>query len=156
MKIYVSLTRRVLAAIFCVLSAVLLIGGSFASVISASDDGATHNLRAEFAKSIRCQIDEDTATQKEIIIPLEFDATYRNYNELQKKAGFDLSEYKGCKATVFTYKVLSYGPFTAKDHAQLNLIVYNGRIIGGDISTVSTDGVMLPLLRGENNGETTA
>ena len=80
--------------------------------------------------------------------------TYRNYNELQKKAGFDLSAYKGSKAKVYTYKVLSYGPFKAQDNARLNLIVYNGRIIGGDISTVAINGVMLPLLRGQTNGET--
>ena len=154
MKIYVSVTRSLLAAIFCVLSAVILISGSFASALRVDKNAGTHKMRVEFAQSIRCIIDEDSVSQKEITIPLEFDKTYENYNELQKKAGYDLSEYKGCKAKVYNYKVLSYGPFSAKDNAQLNLIVYNGRIIGGDISTVSTGGVMLPLLRGENIGET--
>ena len=153
-KIYVSLTRRILAAVFGLCLVILLLSGSVASAVLVDKNADTNKQRADFAQSIRCEIDEDTASKKEITIPIEFDKTYQNYNELQKRAGFDLLPYRGCEAKVYTYKVLSYGPFKAKDNAVLNLIVYNGRIIGGDISTVSTDGVMLPLLRGENIGET--
>lgn len=147
MKIYVSLTRSILAAILGVLMVVLLVSGSFASAVLVETDADTNKKRVDFAQSIRCEIHDEVISQKEITIPLEFNETYQNYNALQKKAGFDLSAYKGSKVKVYTYKVVSYGPFKAKDNARLNLMVYNGRIIGGDISTVSTDGVMLPLLR---------
>ena len=147
MKIYVSVTRGILAAVLGVTVMILLISGSFASAVSDSKNGSTNKLRVEFAQSIRCEIKEELISSKEITIPLEFGETYENYNNIQKKAGFDLSKYKGCKATVYTYSVLSYGPFEEKDQARLNLIVYNGRIIGGDISSVSIDGIMLPLKR---------
>ena len=154
MKVYISVTRGVLAAILGIIVLTALLGGLFCTAISDNKNGDTNRHRMEFVNSIGCVVDEDSATSKSIVIPVEFNETYQNYNLLQNRAGFDLSEYKGCEVTVYTYRVLSYGSFDKKDEAQLNLIVYNGRIIGGDISTVRIDGVMLPLIRGEKNGKT--
>lgn len=104
--------------------------------------GNTNYQRISFLKSINCKVQEEIVSQKEIVIPGEFSGIYENYNELQKKAGFDLSLFKGSKATVYTYKVTEY---LDTKHAYANLIVCNGKIIGGDIFTADLNGKMLPL-----------
>lgn len=79
--------------------------------------------------------------EKTFTLPFDFDTVYNNYNEIQKEAGFDLEPYKGKKCTMYTYELTNH-PF---GKANANIIVYNGEIIGGDISSVSLDGFMTPL-----------
>lgn len=149
MKLYVSVGRGVLFAILCSIIALFIIGGNFTAANNKLKNGSTNALRVEFAQSIRCEIKPEVLEQKEIIIPAEFSDVYESYNSIQKKAGYDLSKYKGCPITIYTYSVLDYGFFTQEDNARLNLMVYNGRIVGGDISTVDLTGIMLPLVREE-------
>lgn len=80
-------------------------------------------------------------TEKTFTLPFDFDTVYNNYNEIQKEAGFDLIPYKGKECTMYTYEIYNH-PF---GKANANIIVYNGEIIGGDISSVSLDGFMVPL-----------
>ena len=78
----------------------------------------------------------------EFIIPEEFSRVYDRYNELLKKGGYDLTEYKGKRCKRYTYLIPS-------ENARANIIVHNGEIIGGDISGITIDGIMLPLLKDE-------
>lgn len=71
-------------------------------------------------------------------IPEVFDAVYERYNALQKEGGFDLSLYKGKVCTRYTYHIPSA-------NARANIIVHNGDIIGGDISSITIDGIMIPI-----------
>ena len=52
-------------------------------------------------------------------------------------AGFDLSDYKGKKATLYIYPVY--------ETTEVHLIVYEGVIIGGDISDIRYGEKMKPL-----------
>lgn len=81
-------------------------------------------------------------TKRAFTVPNEFDMVYNNYNEMQKEAGYNLSPYRGKSCTMFTYELLNH-PF---GKANANIIVYRGEIIGGDISSVSLDGFMTPLM----------
>ena len=75
---------------------------------------------------------------EEVIIPLEFDDKYTEYNNFQKISGFDLSKYKGVKAKKYTYKVLNYPD--ASHEVLANILVYKGKAIGGDISSAAANG----------------
>lgn len=75
---------------------------------------------------------------EEIIIPAEFDEEYNKYNDYQKMSGFDLSKYKGRRAKKYTYIVTNYSD--QSDEVVANLIVYNGKAIGGDISSSVANG----------------
>ncbi len=75
---------------------------------------------------------------EEITIPERWGAVYENYNELQKRGGFDLSPYKGKSCIRYTYEIEDL-------FAHGNIIVYEGKIIGGDVCSITLDGVMLPL-----------
>lgn len=144
MKLYITFTRKTLAALAAAILLCVLIAGRFSSV-SAGDNlpsGATNALRAEFARSLGYELDEETAVSKTITVPLKFSDVYERYNELQNQAGFDLKPYAGCEVTVYTYAVKD-----SSDGLMMNIIVCDGVIIGGDVCTASIDGYMLPLCR---------
>lgn len=90
--------------------------------------------------SLGCNVEETAVSFKKTVIPKSFGSVYENYNLLQKKAGLDLEPYRGREAFVYTYR-LADAPGTA-----VNLIVVDGCIVGGDISSTALDGFMLPLL----------
>ena len=74
----------------------------------------------------------------EFTIPQEFGTVYVKYNELQKEGGYDLSPYKGKRCKRYTYLIPSV-------NARANVIVFDGVVIGGDISGVEIDGKMIPI-----------
>ena len=71
-------------------------------------------------------------------IPADWDNVYINYNALQKEGGFDLEPWKGRTCTRYTYLIPEY-------NARGNVLVYNGVVIGGDICSITLDGIMLPI-----------
>ena len=74
----------------------------------------------------------------EITIPESFNKVWKNYNNLMKENGYDLSLYKGKKCKRYTYLIPS-------KNARANIIVCDGKIIGGDICSITLDGIMLPI-----------
>lgn len=139
MKLFLILSKRNLALILalCVIS--LLVISQVFSAKAMRINGSTNEIRTDYLKSIGIDADDSNVFSKDIIIPANFDEVYSEYNSLQKKAGFDLSPYKGKSATVYTYKL------SGVDETEIHLIVCEGNIIGGDIASVKLDGEMKPL-----------
>ena len=82
---------------------------------------------------------ELTSEESESIkIPEEFGDVYNRYNELQKQSGTNLLNYRGADCVRYTYT-------EEGSDRRFNLIVYEGRIIGGDVCTVALDGEMSAL-----------
>ena len=129
------------AILFTVLSSVILICRRTAV------SGATIDDRKAFAKSIGYTVSADSETVRNIVIPAIFGNVYENYNTLQKECGFDLSLYKGEEAVQYTYNITDYidESGNALENIRMNLIVCNGKIIGGDISSAELDGFMTGL-----------
>lgn len=73
-------------------------------------------------------------------IPENFTAVYERYNNLLEESGYSLIPYKGKECTRYTYLIPSV-------NARANIIVYDGKIIGGDISGIAIDGVMIPIIK---------
>jgi hypothetical protein len=99
---------------------------------------------ASFIRSYGWEIRDNPDEIKEITIPAEFSGVYENYNEIQKRQGFDLSKYRTETVTRYTFSVLN---FTDKDGklvngVYINVLVFDGTIIGGDICTYALDGFM--------------
>lgn len=142
MNLYLTFTRSRIAAVTAGVLLFTAVCGQFSAAENTDRDGATNALRVSFAQSIGCQPDENACQRKDIVIPERFSAVYTRYNELQKKAGYDLSDYRGCAAILYTY------PLTGvPDGTELHLIVCFGRIIGGDVASAALNGRMLPLDR---------
>ena len=89
--------------------------------------------------------DDVSETPYEVVefeIPLEFNSVWENYNNLLKEKGYDLALYKGKKCKRYTYLIPS-------ENARANIIVRGGKIIGGDISSITLDGIMIPIKSSE-------
>lgn len=85
--------------------------------------------------------DDVSETPYEVVefeIPLEFNSVWENYNNLLKEKGYDLTLYKGKKCKRYTYLIPS-------ENARANIIVRDGKIIGGDILSITLDGIMIPI-----------
>lgn len=60
-----------------------------------------------------------------------------NYNEIQTDQGYDLEPYKGQNVTLYTYEITNYEGYT--EGIVADLLVCNGKVIGGDICNTSAD-----------------
>ena len=139
MKFFVMLSKRHLVVIAAtVIIALVVVGGVYSASANAID-GSTNESRVSYIKRLGYDVGETALYSKEITIPQEFGEVYSRYNEIQKQAGFDLSDYKGEKATLYCYE-LSFDSGT-----NVNILVSDGKIIGGDVSEISFNGEMKPL-----------
>ena len=73
-----------------------------------------------------------------VTIPREFDKVFAAYNEMQRGQGLDLSTYSGKTVERYTYTVTNYENYEGTVLA--NLLIYRGRVIGGDICSADTAG----------------
>lgn len=143
MKTYFNITKK---GLFVMLSAVFCIGFiccEIAAVSNTDKNAVTNADRLIFVRTLGLTVTDDSPVVKSVNIPEVFYDVYENYNILQKKAGYDLSLYKGCEVMIYTYKINP--PDKSTDNCVVNLIVYKDRIIGGDVSSVALGGFMLPL-----------
>lgn len=145
-----KLKKYLIIALVCALTT---IGG----VISVSRDStpaakvggvnmraSTAEERIAFFSQFGYEIAEDPLEVKEVIIPTEFDETYDKYNEIQKSQGLDLSKYQGKRVKMWSYAVKNYpGYETAEGTVRGNILVFDGVVIGGDISNIELDGFMV-------------
>lgn len=119
----------------------LVIFAMFLCVISFPSEESAGNISA-FSRTVKeMGYDDVSETPYEVVeftIPMQFNEVYSRYNELLKTAGYDLSPYKGKLCKRYTYLIPS-------QNARANIIVYNGEIIGGDISSITLDGIMIPI-----------
>ncbi len=100
----------------------------------------TDNKKINYINSLGYKVDStETFKIQNITLPLEFSDVYENYNELQKECGFDLSDYKG--TTLVQYKIKLKNA-DGRDDIYAHLLLYNNRLVGGDISTTAFDGYM--------------
>ncbi|NLB82396.1 MAG: DUF4830 domain-containing protein [Clostridiaceae bacterium] len=110
--------------------------------IAANTSFNSSETAAEYVASLGWEVDKNPIEVEEVDLPVAFDDVYTNYNKLQNEAGFDLLDYAGKKATRYTFLITN---FLDKKGIRANVLMYNGKIIGGDIMTVAIDGFMLPL-----------
>lgn len=103
--------------------------------------GEKEEQRVAFLASFGWEVEQPAAANVEVVIPAQFNETMTSYNELQKKQGYDLSDYQGKRVKRYTYQVLNY-PDESAGEVAANLYVCEGKIIGGDISSTKLDGFM--------------
>ncbi len=140
----IRFNSSVLLSVFLTVVVIFLI---FLDIISVCATGplnaSTNQERVLFIKSLGIEVDDTKCSSKEVIIPNNFSDVYEEYNKIQKQAGFNLSDYKGTLVTVYQYPVKDLS-----NNIIVSLMVHNGIIIGGDISSTSFRGFMYPLLNG--------
>ena len=115
-------------------AALLLIGGR-----PEGAPGATDGERRKFLESYGWEVGE-AYPREPVRIPAVFDAVYEEYNALQLEQGFDLRKYAGKEVERAQYAVTNHPNYSNEIRA--NLLIFNGKIIGGDVCSVSFGGFM--------------
>ena len=100
--------------------------------VKSADDAA--NFLGQFG----WVVDAGSVETETVTIPAEFDKIFAGYNEMQKAQGLDLSKYKKKSVTRYTFTVTNYGDYEGDVWA--NVLVYRGRVIGGDICSANSEG----------------
>ena len=96
--------------------------------------------RVAFLAQFGWQVDATPTESTTVTVPREFDKVFAAYNELQRTQGLDLTPYAGKTVERYTYTVTNYNGFDGTVLA--NLLVYRGRVIGGDICSADTNGFL--------------
>lgn len=104
--------------------------------VSASVSASTDSERRTYLSSFGWEADKDFE-EKEITIPERWNDVYINYNEVQKNQGFDLTDYKGRKVKLYTYRITNYKG--ESEGIVADMLVCDGILIGGDICSTSAD-----------------
>ena len=136
---------KLLAAGLILLAAILIIillatsGGGL--VPDGAPVGETNDDRIAYLATFGWSVNgEPTEVQKVKIPDAADNEVFARYNDLQKSQGFDLTAYAGKEAMRYVYEILNYPDATQPVYA--SILVYEGRIIGGDVTDTAPDGII--------------
>ena len=132
---------------------VLLAAGAFwyfahSSKPAANDDvislkAGNAEERLAFISQFGWDVDEDPVAVEEVRIPEQFDAVYEQYNAVQKAQNLDLILYAGKRVKKWTYSVRNYPGYENRAGViELNLLILDGCVIGGDVCSTEQGGFL--------------
>ena len=124
---------------------VLLLGGGKDSTPTAAPSVAGNNGRVQFLQALGWEVSQSPVESGQVRIPQEQNQVLSRYNELQKSAGYDLSQYAGKTVMRYVYKVNNFPGATEPVYA--TLLIYKNQIIGGDITNTAANGTMQALTK---------
>ena len=101
-------------------------------------NAATNDQRVAFLGSYGWEAANVPAQSGQVRIPEEAGEVFTRYNTLQKSQGYDLSAYAGKNVMRYVYEIDNYPGATAPVYA--TLLVYEDRVIGGDVTDTSANG----------------
>jgi len=96
--------------------------------------------RLEYLNAWGWQVEETQLSSEELLIPEEMDESYNDYLALQLEQGFDLSGYCGKRVKRYTYAITNYP--SGETGVQVNLLIYRGKVIGGEVLSPTLDGFL--------------
>ena len=104
-----------------------------------SVDNATNTANLTYIRSFGWQVDDRPTEISHLTIPDEFDVVDETYNDLEKKAGFDITSYKGVRVTRYSYRVNNHTQ-SDKGMIRANVFVADGKIIAADLCSLDVGG----------------
>ena len=139
-----------LAAIILVVVFVTAGGGETGENIPV---GETNDDRVAYLASFVWRVNAQPKQTQQVKIPDSAEnKVFARYNELQLSQGFDLTKYADKEATRYVYEILNYPE--AEEPVYASILVYDGKIIGGDITDSSPNGLIhgFQMPSGSNTG----
>ena len=133
------------AAVGVILTLILLLGGGDSSQPTAAPSVAANEGRVLFLQNLGWQVNNSPAESGQVRIPKEQNQIFTRYNDLQKSAGYDLSQYAGKTVMRYVYKVTNFPGATEPVYA--TLLIYKDQVIGGDITDTAAKGTMQALVK---------
>ncbi len=110
------------------------------TVINSTVEGTSGIL--DFISGFGWEVINEPDDVREVMIPVEFDDVYENYNEIQRAQGYNLEKYAGERVKKWSFTVTNYPGYEEQDFIKINVLVFEGRVIGGDVCSVKLDGFM--------------
>ena len=142
-----KVSKAKIIALFCILAAAVCIGAyalfgseSGSGTEVAAGNAASNEARVDFLASYGWQVDTVPTETQEVRIPAEMNEVFTAYNELQRTQGYDLAKFAGKTVTRHVYQVTNYANADAPVYA--SLLVCDGAVIGGDITSTAGAGTM--------------
>lgn len=135
--------KKVIVTACIILVAILITAFSFtgikldkdistgAEVEETAQDGIDNTSRIAYLNNLGWKVSSEPIEICDVQIPSEFNKTFKDFNDIQKTQGYDLSNYKGIICKRYTYEVNNYPD--KSDNVYADLLVLDGNIIGGDI-----------------------
>ena len=121
-----------------ILALILLMGGGGETHKTSAPSMEGNTERVGFLQDMGWDVQEQPVKACQVKMPKQTSPVYERYNNLQKSQGYDLKEYAGKKAMRYVYTVKNFPGATEPVYA--TLLVYDGKVIGGDITDTSTGG----------------
>ena len=139
--------KKIIAALAAVagviIALILLLGGGNSSAPTAAPSMAGNDGRVQFLQELGWEVSASPVESGQVRIPKEQNEVFSRYNDLQKSAGYDLSQYAEKTVMRYVYKVNNFPGATEPVYA--TLLVYKNQVIGGDVTNTAADGTMHPL-----------
>ncbi len=128
-----------------IIALILLLGGGKDSAPTAAPSVAGNDGRIQFLQNLGWEVSASPVESGQVRIPKEQKPVFIRYNDLQKSAGYDLSQYAEKTVMRYVYKVNNFPGATEPVYA--TLLVYKDQVIGGDITNTAATGTMHPLTK---------
>ena len=127
--------------LLCVLDSMLAAPAKDSGDVSSMQVAAADDTeRVQFLAQYGWTVSPTPAEVYEVEIPQTFDEIYETYNDLQRSQGFDLSAYRGMRVKRWSYDITNYPD--GIQGVRANLLVYNDKVIGGDVCSMQSDGFL--------------
>lgn len=127
-----------------VTSALLVFGlakSPYQAVISQEDSVKTPSQGVAYLRQWGWEVEETALSSQTLLIPEDLDQSYQAYLDLQTDQGFpSLWEFRGETVQRYTYLISNY-PTGATD-MQVNLLLYQDQVIGGEVLSPQVDGIV--------------
>ncbi len=145
-KVDIKKVIAALAAVAAVIVAlIVLLSGGNGSAPTAAPSVSGNDGRVEFLKNLGWEVSASPVESGQVRIPQEQNQVFTRYNDLQKSAGYDLTQYAGKTVMRYVYKVNNFPGATEPVYA--TVLIYKNEIIGGDITDTAAKGTMQALTK---------
>ena len=131
--------RTLIVSVFVLAALILYICTSGKGAVKSCYDDPLERIALIRA----CGYETSDCEASTVTVPEVFSAVYEDYNDLQKKQGFDLSLFKGETVIRYTYTVTNY---PSDETVLIHMLVNDGVLIGADVMSTALDGFIKPLL----------
>lgn len=146
-----KLSRRKLAlwgaAVVGLLCCVLLLGSGCGQPALGVESATispkgikTNEDRIQFLSGYGWQVVPEPVAVEELLIPEQFDESYRDYLTLQTEQGFDLTPLAGKRLKRYTYQITNYP--SGQADVQVNLLIHKNTVVGGEVLSSKLDGFL--------------
>ena len=129
------------AAVAVIVALILLLGGGKTAQTGAPAMSA-NDARVKFLEDLGWSVSASPVQSGQVKIPTESSEVYSRYNDLQKEAGYDLTQYAGKTVMRYVYKVNNH---ESSEPVYATLLVFKDKVIGGDVLDTAPNGKITSL-----------